>query len=121
LEQGVIIDIFAKRNSTAVQSQTNINFLKATTKETNGYANFMFNASQMTLVTVFLFLCAIMVYMHEEREKKKRIIIAGFSILISCGIYMFTLLCVYLFLFTEYEALGLASFSRYLATFFLRV
>jgi len=118
---GGIIDLFAKGNSTAAQSQIMINFLKATTKVTNGYANFVFNASPMTLVTVFLFLCAIMVYMHEEREMKKRIITAGFSILISCGIYMFTLLCVYLFLFTEYEALGLASFSRYLSTFFLGV
>lgn len=118
---GGIIDIFAKGNSTAVQSQIMINFLKATTNVTNGYANFVFNASPMTLVTVFLFLCAIMVYMHEEREKKKKIITAGFSILFSCAMYMFTLLCAYLFLFTEYEALGLASFTRYLSTFFLGV
>ena len=80
--QGVIIDIFAKGNSTAAQSQTMVNFLKATTKVTNGYAKFVFNASPMTLVTVFLFLCAIMVYMHEDREKKKRIIPVGFSVLI---------------------------------------
>ena len=118
-----IIDVFARFNGTEAQNKILFNFLKAfvTLSNSNSYANFIFNIPPITFIVLFIFIGVKLFYVEKNPLTKKRILITSTSLLVSSLIYVFTLLCSYLFLFTEYEALRLASFTRYLSTYFLGV
>ena len=118
-----IIDVFARFKGTETQNKIMINFFKAftTLSSSNKFANFNFNIPPITFIILFMFIGAKLVYSEKDHIIKRRIVATGISLLIAGGIYFFTLLCSYLFMFGEYEGLRLASFTRYISSYLLGV
>lgn len=118
-----IIDVLVKFNGTEVQKEIMLNFFKATIsfESTKHYTNFIFNVPPITYIVLFMFAGAGIYYKSEKETTKRRVLVAGISLLIACAVYLFIQLCSYLFLFSAYEGKNLASFTRYLGTFFLGI
>lgn len=79
-------------------------------------------AIKMSFLTWIVFLAAfiyLMQYMSHNRIEKKSICIFGTGIIAGFILYTISLLILYLFTYSEYEAKNTASMSRYLYTYLL--
>ncbi len=117
-----IITVFVRFSGTQLQQETLLSFLKVFVTVTNssGIGNFIFNIPPFAFIAAFIFIGALLYY-KSEGGTKKRIIVTGITLFISAMAYMLTLLCSYLFVFTELEGSNLASYSRYVGTFYLGI
>ena len=108
-----IINLFAGKRE-AYQSQTIFNFLNALgEKDFNSYT---FNMHYMSWLVV----CIILFYVLIKISKsKKQVLIYAVGSLIGLLIYTAGLMFLYIFTYSEYEAVNLASFQRYLSTYFV--
>jgi hypothetical protein len=71
------------------------------------------------ILILILFILVICALIGKDRREKKRFIAFGIGIIIGFCIYAVSLLILYLFTYAVSEALGLASFSRYMNTYLL--
>lgn len=106
---------FVQGNSAPYRYQTMNNFIGALWREP---ISKLTRLSFVGLVVVFAVLGFIL-YKKLTPEKKKRWMVFCIGLLLGLVIYTVGLLILYLFTYSEAEALGLASFSRYMHTYFI--
>lgn len=89
------------------------NFLKQLSDVS--FASYVFDMKALTWIVVFglLFFMLLKIYRVENRKIK----IYGFGTFIGMVIYAAGLLVLYIFTYSEYEAVRLASFDRYMSTY----
>lgn len=97
--QYTVINVFLKRLSDA------------------SFASYVFDMRVLTWISVFglLFFMLLKLYWTENRKIK----IYGIGIFVGMIIYTAGLLVLYIFTYSEYEAVRLASFDRYMSTYFI--
>ena len=77
-----------------------------------------FGLNKLTSFTILLIFIAYSIYTvylayRNDNKNYKKYILADIMLIICYGIYMASLLILYLFTFSEYEAVRLASYARY--------
>ena len=75
--------------------------------------------SAIGLLIVFLLILLLEYNKAKTKEEKERIISIMISYSIGFIIYVLFMLCIYLFALPEHEGRNLASYSRYMSTFFI--
>ncbi|MFI3115513.1 MAG: hypothetical protein R3Y12_05170 [Clostridia bacterium] len=98
---------FGKTADTAYQNDTITIFINKFTKEALDFGNF-----EATHFIMLVFIIILGVVLMINGDKKRKIAIKG--MIITIVIYILGLLISYLFYFTSYDALRLASFDRYM-------
>lgn len=101
------------------QYQTYSNFIHAIFKEPL-HPN-IFNMTFFSWVAVSLFLSFSVLKLAESLPNYRRIKVSLISLYAGCFFYLVSLLFLYLYTYSEYEALKLASFGRYLSTYLLAI
>lgn len=72
--------------------------------------------TNFTILLVFVLYSIYTAYLIQKRQGNKmckRYVVIAIMLFICYGIYMISLLVLYLYNYSEYEAVGLASYSRY--------
>jgi hypothetical protein len=91
------------------------------TKELFGIYGKKFNIKNAVYFYILLF--AFLMYFSRKYQKdiliKKQIAVTHFLLLFWFAVYLFGILCLYLYTFGEYEGINLASFGRYQKIFLL--
>lgn len=107
---------FAMKNGQEHQYTTAINFWKALYEK-----DFMSNLFKMTYITwiCVLFALTLFVYFSISSEQKRKLKIYTVGLWSGLIVYTLGLLLLYLFTYSVYESTHLASFVRYLATYFI--
>ena len=72
-------------------------------------------------ITFVMILFSILLYNSETRSDKKKSLFGFYTIYIGEILYVFLMLVLYLLLFSEYEALNLSSFERYIGIYLTAV
>lgn len=75
----------------------------------------MTSITNFAILLLFILYCIYTIYLvyRKKDETYKQYIIADIALIVCYIIYMISLLILYLFTFSEYEALKLASYERY--------
>lgn len=80
-----------------------------------------FKSSYAMWFVLFIAFTIGLVWIFKDKEKKKSIKIIGLGLSLGFVVYCFSMLVLYMFAYSEYEARSLASIDRYLATYIVGV
>ena len=78
-----------------------------------------FNLSIFWFCGVFLLIVIILAFYNKRKISFKRTVSSAFGFAVGAGIYQIVLMIMYVFSFSPYEAVGLASYDRYTFTYML--
>ncbi|MEX1377740.1 MAG: hypothetical protein AB1Z23_09770 [Eubacteriales bacterium] len=81
--------------------------------------SFTINLSPALLVLGFISIFILFATSNKNKDEKKKTTFFFSLILVGFFAYLFSLLILYTYYFSPYEAVRLASYSRYLSTYFL--
>lgn len=104
----------ATGNMQLYQKQSILNFIDALSEY--GFGGCAFSMYIPTWLAVFSLVFLFNIYMGRE-EKKKQSYVLMWGMLLGFVIYAVGLMVLYIFIYTEGEAVSLASFDRYMGTF----
>lgn len=101
------------------QHEVKINFIRALSEPRFEFSILKNNPVSMMHLLFFILGCSLFLYFLSNN--KKIIITTLVGVNLMGVIYIYSLLNLYLYTFSEYEAVRLASFTRYLNTFLILV
>jgi hypothetical protein len=76
-----------------------------------------FNVSFTAIMTFFLIAILALSMIQKDRMFTKRLIYTGFTVFVGALVYLAMLLILYMFVFSPTEAVAVASYDRYVATY----
>ena len=112
-----IINLF-KLNILDYQSEVFMSFSKAIGSQPLTKTNYLIS---YFIVVVLIFVIGYLIYLNEKKTNKKRVQVYTTVSIGNALIYAILLLLCYLSIFSEYEAVRLASYSRYMSSFALGI
>lgn len=77
------------------------------------------NLSVTSFSLIFIIVILIVALLNQEKFNFRRIITSALSLLAGLYIYQFVLMLMYVFSFSEYEAMQLASYERYTSSYLI--
>ncbi|MBU3179818.1 hypothetical protein [Clostridium psychrophilum] len=83
--------------------------------------NYTLKISFMGWIVILIALSIILTDIVSPQKERARLKLATISIFIGAALYTLSLLILYLFTYSEYEAIKLASYSRYASTYLLGI
>lgn len=95
------------------------NFFNAFTE--SFLTNYTLKISFMGWIVILIALSIILTDIVSHQKERERFKLATISIFIGAALYTLSLLILYLFTYSEYEAIKLASYSRYASTYLLGI
>lgn len=109
-----ILDLFGG-NAPQYRKDIIYNFFSALTN--SAFHNILINITFIAWMVFFICLGLVMSCFICRKDEQKRFMAATFGIIGGAAIYAFGLLLLYLFTFSEYEAVVLAAFQRYMISY----
>jgi len=106
-------------SSLLYQKQTLINFFNFLSKSL--LTDHILKISFIGWMLILIFISIIFIYFICKEDDQKCFKVATIVLFVGAGIYTLSLLVLYLFTYTEYEAVKLASCARYLDTYLLGI
>ncbi len=83
--------------------------------------NYSIKISFVGWLVILLSMSMVLITYAGNEEEKLRFKVVTISLFIGATLYTFSLLILYIFTYTEYEATNLASYSRYISTYLLGI
>lgn len=104
-------------NGEAYQANVISNYFEGIFSPSQYTFGYIIKLSVFMWALVFVFFSVALIFSHKGGLWKKRYTVCLTGTVVGLGVYTISLLLLYLFTFSPYEAEGLASFSRYISTY----
>lgn len=104
-------------NGEAYQKDVISDFFKGILFPSRYSFGYLFKLSVFAWGLVFILLAAVLILTLRDRREKQRYTLCLAGVIVGFAVYGISLLLLYLFTFTPYEARNLASFTRYISTY----
>ena len=111
---GRIIDVITHNGNIAYQSVVDQEYLSALATE-----GIIGKLSYVWIIVGASVIVFVLMLIQDDREKKSKLKLISLWILLVGVYYAIVMYFMYMMMFSEYEATGLASYSRYMSTFVL--